>query len=350
MNEQVFTIDGRQLAGATGGVQRYISEILAELDKIAPPGMFEVLLPSSCSDDILYENIRVIRYGRLNGLLWEQIELPWYLYRNKRLGIFLCTIVPFMYPRGIAVVHDVMPVIFPEIVKSMSPLTGRVFLWNLKVAVQKTDYPATVSENSRRDMSKYFGRETSEITVIPDAWQHILEVASDDSWMERYPQARSGEYYFCLSANRKQKNFRWIEMMARKYPERLFLIAGTVEEWQKNEKIALDNVVQMGYISDGEIKSLMSNCRAFLFPSVYEGFGIPPMEALACGAKIVVADASCMPDIYGKSAYYIDPYDYDVDLDDLLSGSVAPANECLDRFGWDKSAGILLDLCNRIKR
>ena len=79
----MFTIDGRQLAGQTGGVQRYISEMLSELDLIAPDGMFEVVVPSSCDLDIKYKSIKVIRYGRFNGLLWEQIDLPLYLRRTK---------------------------------------------------------------------------------------------------------------------------------------------------------------------------------------------------------------------------------------------------------------------------
>ena len=127
------------------------------------------------------------------------------------------------------------------------------------------------------------------------------------------------------------------------------MIAGTIDEWQNNEEIKLDNIVQLGYITDGEIKSIMSNCKAFIFPSFYEGFGIPPMEALACGAKIIISNSSCLPEIYGESAYYISPYDYDVDLDELLKKDVAPPKACLDNFGWDKSARILYDLCCKIK-
>ena len=69
----------------------------------------------------------------------------------------------------------------------------------------------------------------------------------------------------------------------------------------------LPNVKLLGYVSDGQVKWLMQNCKAFIFPSYYEGFGIPPLEALSVGAKIVVGNAASLPEIYKKSAYYIDP-------------------------------------------
>lgn len=88
--------------------------------------------------------------------------------------------------------------------------------------------------------------------------------------------------------------------------------------------------------------------NAIRFPSFYEGFGIPPMEALALGAKIVIARASCLPELYRGSAYYIDPFDYDVDLDKLLQQQVEPASKVLDRFGWDLSARKLDRICSEM--
>lgn len=343
-------IDGRQLSGdVKGGVQRYIYEILAELDKIVERGEYEILIPKKTSLAYKYQNIEIVNYGNLQGLLWEQICLPFYLWKNKSWGIFPCTIVPLLYPRGIAILHDVMMAKRPELGDSFSsPIAKKLLLINYKIAAKYADIVGTVSENSKRDIYELYGRKLEDIYVIGNAWQHINRVKKDDSWMEKYPRLQKGEYYFSLSANRKQKNFKWIYEMARRNPNNIFAIAGTQEEWQREQEYNAPNIIHLGFISDGIVKSLMSNCKAFLFPSIYEGFGIPPMEALAAGAKIIVAKTSCLPEIYRDSAYYIDPYCYDIDLEQLLNREVAPAEEVLNRFSWELSAHKLNEVCKKI--
>ena len=70
----------------------------------------------------------------------------------------------------------------------------------------------------------------------------------------------------------------------------------------------LRNVILLGYVSDEEVKALMQKCKAFVFPSYYEGFGIPPLEALSAGARIIIARSASLPEIYGNAALYIDAY------------------------------------------
>lgn len=87
----------------------------------------------------------------------------------------------------------------------------------------------------------------------------------------------------------------------------------------------------------------MQNCKGFLHPAVFEGFGIPPLEALSLGAPIALARASCLPELYGDTARYFDPYDYDVDLDALFAKPAAPPDKVLAKYSWEKTARFWLD-------
>jgi len=103
------------------------------------------------------------------------------------------------------------------------------------------------------------------------------------------------------------------------------------------------NIFYPGYVTDGQNKALMQNCKGFLHPAVFEGFGIPPLEALSLGAPIALARASCLPELYGDTARYFDPYDYDVDLDALFAKPAAPPDKVLAKYSWEKTARFWLD-------
>ena len=105
----------------------------------------------------------------------------------------------------------------------------------------------------------------------------------------------------------------------------------------------LPNVVYLGYVSDGEAKSLMENCKAFLFPTLYEGFGIPPLEAIACGApRVMVSNTPCMREIYGSHADYIDLSTNHGSVDHVTPGRDAAA--VLQKYSWEGSARRMLEV------
>ncbi len=95
------------------------------------------------------------------------------------------------------------------------------------------------------------------------------------------------------------------------------------------------------------MKALYKNCKAFLFPSIMEGFGIPPMEALFNGVPIIISNTSSLPEIYEDCAHYIDPYKYDYSLDELLKEPVASSDKVLNKFSWEKSAKQWYELIER---
>jgi glycosyltransferase involved in cell wall biosynthesis len=107
----------------------------------------------------------------------------------------------------------------------------------------------------------------------------------------------------------------------------------------------LKNVKFIGYISDSDFVLLLKECKAFLFPSFYEGFGIPPLEAMCVGAPVVVSDIPVLKEIFGLSADYVDPYVAEVDINAVLKEGVANSSDVLNKFSWEKSARIIKECC-----
>ena len=100
----------------------------------------------------------------------------------------------------------------------------------------------------------------------------------------------------------------------------------------------------LGYVSDKEDKTLMRDCKAFLFPSFYEGFGIPPLEAISAGTKqVIVSDTEVMHEIFGDNVVYINPNNYEVSLGEEMTSEI-DREKILKRYSWAASAMEMKDL------
>jgi glycosyltransferase involved in cell wall biosynthesis len=105
----------------------------------------------------------------------------------------------------------------------------------------------------------------------------------------------------------------------------------------------------VGFVSDEQVKSLIQNCKAFIYPSIYDGFGIPPLEALSQGAKVICSCAACLPEVNRNSVHFIDPYETDVDIEKILSEKIDDAEEVLNRYSWEKSGHLFYHLLRKQK-
>lgn len=122
-----------------------------------------------------------------------------------------------------------------------------------------------------------------------------------------------------------------------------------MEIWKDTIEVrGITNLKFVGYVSDQESKALMLKCKAFIHPSFYEGFGIPPLEALTCNAKILVSNSTCLPEIYEDSAVYFNPNDYDVNLDELIKTNVSDREKILKKCSWEKSSETLLSILTEL--
>ena len=126
-------------------------------------------------------------------------------------------------------------------------------------------------------------------------------------------------------------------------PGCIYAIAGKYYETDKLE--IPENVHMLGFVSDEDACALIKNCRAFIHPSLYEGFGLPPLEALALGAEVIASNVTSLPEVLGDSVHYIEPLHYTVNLNSLLIQKINVPETILLKYSWDDSAKRINSFC-----
>lgn len=349
-----YAVDGLFFAQRLSGIQRYSIELLAALDKLVPSGMVEVVVPAALAGGGTslprYKNLKLVFFGGRTGFAWEQLDYPCYLRRSGRRGLCLCNVIPLRGFSGIAAVHDICYKARPDFYTS--PRDRASAAWHClqyRLIAKTAEKIITVSEFSKAELVRAYRIPPGKITVIYNAWQQMERVQPDEGIFAKEPALKKGAYYFSMANLLKNKNFPWVLRAAQSSPGAVFAIAGGGSLQKAAGELGLaglPNVKYLGYVSDGEAKALMANCKAFLFPTLYEGFGIPPLEAIACGApQVLVSDTPCMREVYGPYASYIDLAANHGNVADVTPGAKAEnAAGVLARYSWRKSAEKLLAL------
>lgn len=335
-----------------GGVGRYTSEIVAELDKIVEDNDDVIILTPNYTVNIpQLKKIKIVKFGDETILKWKHSSLPIYIKHHHALLVDLTQAFPLQVS-GITCVHDCIPELVDSAYNGFlnKYLRKPVKLLQRRWIVKRAKALLTVSETSKKDIARIYHKNLDDITVVPNAWQHITRFKSDDRILDKY-KLKDQSYIFTLGSRVPHKNIHWIIINAIRNKEELFVVSGE-NSYDKNfdQEVFPENIIFTGYISDEEIKSLMSHCKAFVLPSLYEGFGIPPLEALALGRKVVVSNTSCLPEIYGDSAYYVDPNDNNgINIDELLKQPIGDPTHALEKYSWEKSAKILYELIKKYR-
>ncbi len=341
-NSRKIIINGKFLSQEITGVQRYAREILNYLDKIADRDIEIILAADGNAKDIPeFEKIKIKKIGVLSGNLWEQISLPAFVIKHGGICVNLCNMAPILTPHLVAV-HDVSYKVNKRFF-SYKFVVWYNFVFSL--IMQRIKRIITVSEFSKSEIIREYPKISSgKITVTYNGWQHFEKYKIKELDVLRKYNLVKGNYYFSMSSMAKNKNFKWIAKAAKLDPEEIFAVSGAINEKIFGKTFDFEipqNLKFLGYVCDSEAAELMRSCKAFIFPTFYEGFGIPPLEALSVGAKVIVSDASCMREIFGDTVYYIDPENPEINIENLLTKPTESADKVLNRYSWKRSAEIL---------
>ncbi|HSX42997.1 MAG TPA: glycosyltransferase family 1 protein [Candidatus Saccharimonadales bacterium] len=190
----------------------------------------------------------------------------------------------------------------------------QVYKWVNKRAARKSVALITPTEFVRQDVAKYTHVSPDKITVTHEAADTIPGPA------EPIPDLAGKQFIMYLGRPTPHKNLdrliRAFELLQRDRPELVLALAGKkdamyelVEQKARTRNPELNNVYFTGFVSDAQLKWMYKNCRAYCFPSLSEGFGLPGLEAQQHGAPVVCSNATCLPEVYGDSVHYFDPLD-----------------------------------------
>lgn len=343
-----YAINGRFLTQRLTGVQRMEIELLKALDKMLSFGQENIVVavPRDYRSHVKLNNIRIITVGKFKGIAWEQISFFHYLKTNNLTGINLGNVAPLLKP-DIVCIHDVKFVRHPEWAEWKYVLWSKLHYWNALMHGKKI---LTVSNFSKQEISECYPKGKQKVYVLDEGWQHMSEIISDQETLKRYG-LKKGRYYFSLYQIMPNKNFKWIVNAAKCNPDELFVVSGwhnkkiNISDSESEDIQNIKNIKILGYIKDEEMKFLLENCKAFIFPSIYEGFGLPPLEALAVGAKVLVMDIPVMREVFGDSVQYIQKDTYAIDIDETIR-----ADHALEGHSWTNGAKKLMSvLCDKQK-
>lgn len=348
-------VNGKFFCQPVTGTQRYARELLNQIDKLSSEEAyrnfaFEILVPKSAYSIPHYANLRVRAVGRLNGTGWEQLELP--LYCGGQILVTLSGGAPILYPRNVIAIHDAAVFAAP----AGYSMAYRVWYRNLyRIMARKAKHILTNSNFSKSEIVKWCGATPEHISVTYLGSDHFSSVETDSTALARF--GICGAYVLAVSSHNPNKNFSRLGMALKHLKEggiEVVIAGGQDSRVYRDGMRPPGEIRTLGYVSDSELKALYENAACFVFASLYEGFGLPPLEAISAGCPIVVSRVASLPEIFEGTAVFCDPYSPDDianAVERALQSPPAPSEELkafARKFNWDKCARETLDALNRI--
>ncbi len=254
--------------------------------------------------------------------IWNHIPIPYSLFFGKQAQIiqfFNYDIPPGVEGRAVTFIYDMVYKAFPE---TISKETMEMLNYNLAVTCRRADRIITISEFSKSEIIKYLQVPEDKISIIPcgvDLSIYHPNYTPEEVEKVKKKYGIDSDYILYMGTLEPRKNierlieaYKLLQKEAGTLPKLILAgkkgwmyekIFNKVEEYRLKEKVIFTD-----YVESRDVPILMKGALMFVFPSIYEGFGIPPLEAMACGTPVVVSNTASLPEVVGEAGYYVDPY------------------------------------------
>lgn len=293
-----ISINGKFLSAKLNGVHRtaaYYSEQL--LARMGAAHDVRLLAPGNTAGNPDFPTLSAThvngRFGTGQG--WEMLTLP--QAARGSLLVNFCNLAPLLHGNSVVMIHDAQTFLFPEDYTGKQATFYRLLL---PLIARRARHILTVSEFSRQSLAEHGVGTLDKISVVHNGTDHILATLADNTVLAKHGLAR-GKFVMTLGSAKGYKNIRTVfDAMRAPQPGDLpLVVAGGPGEsayraagWEPPA-----GTIFTGFVSDAELRSLYENAAVFVFPSLTEGFGLPPVEAMQCGCPVVAARAGAMPEV-----------------------------------------------------
>jgi glycosyltransferase involved in cell wall biosynthesis len=358
-----IVIDVRESGTSTG---RYVDKFIEHLYKLRPDYKITLLAKTH-----RLEYLRGIAPG------YDVIETPFaYFTFGEQLGFkkqieqlkpdlvhFTMTQQPILY-RGkvVTTMHDLTRIRFNNPAKNpvVFVIKQQVYKWVTKKSAKKSDAVITPTNFVKDDIVNYTHIDPAKVAVTYEASDPIKNSP------EPLQQLNGKDFIMYVGSPHIHKNLENLILayakMKTSHPTlKLALMGKRDSNYERIENFAkehdIENVVFTDFVSDGQLRWAYEHCLAYIFPSLSEGFGLPPLEAMIHGAPVVSSNASCLPEVYGDAAYYFNPLDTNdmatkisdvLDNDELRKSLIDQGSEQVKKYSWDRMTKQTLEVYERV--
>lgn len=307
-------IDARMAVSKKFGFGRYVYNLLEQFGRLAPRDRFTFLV----RDDFLSGPAAAAGNASLyrTNLKWlsivEQFALPGLIRKISPDVFFSPTfIAPVIQPRPTVIsVHDLMHVVFSDHYSFVHKL---YYGWVLRRALKKTKAVITKSESSKRDLIKYYGLPESKIVIVHDGVESHFQPVEDEDRISALKKKYGlpDNFLLFIGGFKVNKNIEGILKALNLLGGERKLVAvsdnnAAIRLLAEKYNIA-GKLVCLESVAENDLPLLYNAADLFVSPSLYEGFGLPHLEAMACGTPVVAANASSLPEIVGDAGILVDP-------------------------------------------